>query len=213
MNHTETLEQILAEKFNITRRQWQEYLNEHRKTAESLVGILVSKGLINEDALLKALSQHLGIPYIKIEAENIDIEIAKKIPSKFVTHYNFMPISLQNDALKIAINDPLELSIIDEISLFLNQRIQPVIASQKDILESIKKFYGIGAETIEAMSVAAPKDIEVLKLEKSKDIDNEAIDPSVIKFLNQVLLDAIKQEATDIHFEPFENDLRDGYPF
>lgn len=211
MNHSETLEQILAEKFNIRPQQWQEYLSEHKKTAVSLVQILVSKGLIDEDALLSALSLHLGIPYIKIETENIDPELAKKIPSKLITYYNFMPLALQNNALKIAINDPFQLAIIDEIRLFLNQEIQPVIARRKDILESIKKFYGVGAETIEAMSVAAPENTELLKLEQNKNIDNETIDPSVIKFLNQVLLDAIKQEATDIHFEPFENDLRIRY--
>ncbi len=211
MNNNETLEKILADKFNVSAQQWQECLHEHKKTAVSLVQVLVSKGLIDEDALLNTLSLHLGIPYIKIESENIDPELIKKIPSKLITYYNFMPLGLQNDALKIAINDPLDLSIIDEIKLFLNQEIAPVIARQKDILGSIKNFYGVGAETIEAMSVAAPLNTELLKIEQNKNIDNESIDPSVIKFLNQVLLDAIKQEATDIHFEPFENDLRIRY--
>ncbi|MCX5702569.1 MAG: GspE/PulE family protein, partial [Candidatus Omnitrophica bacterium] len=74
-----------------------------------------------------------------------------------------------------------------------------------------KKFYGVGAETLEAMSKESVSDLTLLKVETNKDIHDETIDPSVIKFLNQVLLDAIKQRATDIHFEPFENDLRVRY--
>jgi type II secretory ATPase GspE/PulE/Tfp pilus assembly ATPase PilB-like protein len=204
------LEHLLNERFNITAQQWQECVVEHKKTAVSLVRILTFKGLINEDNLLKTLSEQLDIPYLRIKAEDIDSELIKKIPAKLVTHYNFMPIRLQNGVLQIAINDPLEISTLDEIKLFLNQEIQPIIASLKDILESIKNFYGLGAETLEAMEVQAPQDLEVL-VKKDGDIKDETIDPSVIKFLNQVLLDAIKQRATDIHFEPFEDDLRIRY--
>ena len=173
--------------------------------------ILITKGLANEDSLLKLLSQHFNIPYLRIRPEDIDAELANKIPAKLVTHYNFMPLRIKENKLEIAINDPLEILAIDEIKLFLNQDVQPVIASLKDILDAIKSFYGLGAETLEAMTVEAPADLEVLNVKKDEDIKDEAIDPSVIKFLNQVLLDAIKQRATDIHFEPFEDELRIRY--
>jgi len=211
MNEKLSLEQLLKEKFNITASQWQECVLEHNKTSVSLVRILVFKGLLSEDSLLKALSEHLSIPYIKIKAEDIDSEMVKEIPAKLVTHYNFMPIKRRDNVLQIAINDPLEISSLDEIKLFLKQEIQPLLASLKDILESIKNFYGLGAETLEAMEIQAPRDLEIFKARKDKDINDETIDPSVIKFLNQVLLDAIKQRATDIHFEPFEDDLRIRY--
>jgi type II secretory ATPase GspE/PulE/Tfp pilus assembly ATPase PilB-like protein len=101
--------------------------------------------------------------------------------------------------------------MLDEIKLFLHQDIQPVLASHQDILEAIKNIFGVGADTLEAMAVASPKDLEVLKVEQGKDINDEAIDPSVIKFLNQVLLDAIRQQSTDVHFEPSEDGLRVRY--
>ena len=205
------LGQKLKEKFGITQEQWQDCLLEHQKTQASLVHLLINKGLVNEDSLLKLLSQHFNIPYVRIRPEDIDAELANKIPAKLVTHYNFMPLRIKDNKLEIAINDPLEVLAVDEIKLFLNQDVQPVIASLKDILDAIKNFYGLGAETLEAMAVEDPESLEILKVKKNGDIKDEAIDPSVIKFLNQVLSDAIKQRATDIHFEPFEDELRIRY--
>ncbi len=201
------LERILKEKFDIDSRHWKECLTEHQKTAVSLVRLLTAKGIINEDRLLHALSEQLGIPYLRIQDEDIDSELVKRIPSKFVTHYNFMPLKVIDGALQIAVNDPLELDRVDELKLFLHQEIKTVIAYQKNMLESIKKFYGVGADTLEAIEPENPKDIEVFNAGKNTDIKDESIDPSVIKFLNQVLLDAIKQRATDIHFEPYEGEL------
>ena len=204
------LGQMLKEKFSIPQQQWQECLSQQEKAGVSLVRILTDKGLISEDNLLNSLSQYLEIPYIRIQPEDIDKQMIKTIPAKLVTHYNFMPIKRENNELKIAINDPLDIAMLDEIKLFLDQDIQPVIASQKDILEAIKNFYGLGAETLEKITAEGGTGLEVLSASKDKDEDikDETIDPSVIKFLNQVLLDAIKQRATDIHFEPFENELR-----
>jgi type II secretory ATPase GspE/PulE/Tfp pilus assembly ATPase PilB-like protein len=205
------LEQILKERFNIDSRQWQDCLAQHRKSYASLPSILISRGLVNEEDLLNLLSGYLGIPYIRIKPEDIDSGLVKRIPAKLVTYYKFMPIRLKNNVLQIATNDPLDISAMDEIKLFLNQEVQMVLASQKDILEAIRNFYGLGAQTLEAIAVKAPMDLEVLSEEEDKDIKDETIDPSVIKFLNQVLLDAITQRATDIHFEPFEDALRIRY--
>jgi len=211
MDEKPKLEQILKERFNIDSHQWQDCLTQHRKSSTSLSRILISRGLVNEEDLLNLLSGCLGIPYIRIKPEDIDSGLVKKIPAKLVTYYNFMPIRLQNNVLQIATNDPLDISTVDEIKLFLNQEVQMVLASQKDILEAIRNFYGLGAQTLEAMALKAPMDLEVLRKEQDKDIKDETIDPSVIKFLNQVFLDAIKQRATDIHFEPFEDALRIRY--
>ena len=201
----------LPKLLNIDGEKWRECVEEHKKTGASLVKILVSKGLTSEDNLLKTLSQYFNIPYLRIKAEDIDSSLAEKIPAKIVTHYDFMPLKIQDNVLQIAVNDPLDIVTLDEIKLFLNQEVKPVIATQKDILDAIKEFYGLGAETLEAMAVETPGGFEILRSEKKEDIKDESIDPSVIKFLNQVLSDAIKQRATDIHFEPFEDDLRIRY--
>ena len=205
------MDQLLAQKFAIPEGQWQECLSEHIKSGISLVRILLLKGIIKENEALEFLSQQFNIPFIRLKPEDIDPELVKTIPAKLVTHYNFMPLKVVEGALQIAINDPMEILALDEIKLFVKQDIRLFLASQKDILDSIKNFYGLGAETLEAMSGQSAKDLEALPLERKQDIKDEAIDPSVIKFINQVLSEAIKQRATDIHFEPFEDQLRVRY--
>src|SRR3989338_6929649 len=117
MNDSPNLEEILKDGFNIDSQRWQDCLSQHRKTSVSLVRILVSKGLISEDNLLEALSRQLGIPCQRINPADIDSELARKIPAKLVTHYNFMPLKqIDEGAIRIAVNDPLEVLIIDEIS-------------------------------------------------------------------------------------------------
>ncbi len=198
-------------KLGLTESQWQDCLAEHEKSGVSLARVLILKGLFNEDGLLQALSAQFDIPVISIKPEDIDPELTKTIPAKLVTHYKFMPLKVKDGVLQIAINDPFDILALDEIKLFLKQDIQPFLAKQKDILDSIKSFYGLGAEILEAMSGQSGQDLNVLEGERKQDIKDEAIDPSVIKFINQVFSEAIKQRATDIHFEPFEDQLRVRY--
>ncbi len=211
MRQKDNLGEVLRKRFSIEAGLWQECLQEQEKRGVSLVRTLIDKGLVSEDDLLGCLSEQLNIPYIRIRTEDIDTQAIKRVSAKIATHYNFMPLRQQNGVLKIAINDPLDILPLDEIKLFLNQEVQPVIASQKDISDSIKNFYGLGAETIEKMAADNFVDLEVLRTKHDEDIKDETIDPSVVKFLNQVLLEAIKQRATDIHFEPFEDKLRIRY--
>ncbi|MFA5101116.1 MAG: GspE/PulE family protein [Candidatus Omnitrophota bacterium] len=205
---------MLKERLNIGDAVWQECLVEHNRAGVSLAKVLLSRAVVTEENLLKALSQDLNIPYLRLKSEDVDADLAKSIPAKIVTHYDFMPIKEKDGVLQIAVNDPLELLQLDEIRLYLNKKLEPVLASRKDIHEAIKNFYGLGADTLEEMTKQASnesQEFELLKPVKSENIRDEAIDPSVIKFINQILSDAIKQRATDIHFEPFEDDLRVRY--
>lgn len=214
MEAKETLKQILLTRFNLSEAQWNECLLEHKETGAPLVAIIARKGPVSENDLLSALSKHLEIPCVKIKPEEIDSGILKSIPAKLATHYNFMPLKIEGEALRIAVNDPFDLCLLDEIGLFSGYQIRASLAGKKDIQEAIKNFYGVGAETLEAISKQAPLpavEADAAAKTKGKDIQDETIDPSVIKFLNQVLLDAIKQRATDIHFEPYEDDLRIRY--
>lgn len=208
MSKRQRLDHLMREHFNVDAGQWQNCLSAASESGLSLVRILTSRGLVSEENLLQLLSRHLNLPLMRIKIEDIDPEAAHTVPSKMVTHYNFMPIRFRENRLQIAVNDPMEILTLDEIRLFLNRDIDVVVARQKDITDAIKNFYGVGAETLEAIS--SPEQI-VSSAQETKEIQNDSMDPSVVKFLNQVLLDAIKQGATDIHFEPFEDDLRIRY--
>jgi type IV-A pilus assembly ATPase PilB len=205
--------ELLIKKGLITQQQLDDALQEQKKINLPLGLLLVRKGIITEEQLLSALSEKLGIEYIKIEDIKIDVNLTKEIPAKLVTHYKFFPIRVESNNLVIAVSDPLDLLTIDEIKLALKRELKLLLATQEDITKAIRRYYGLGAETVEGMMERVYQEVEFLPAEtvKEEDIQDIAIDPSVIKFINQVFLAAIKDRATDIHFEPFENELRIRY--
>lgn len=209
--HRKELKAILEEELGITPDQWQGCLDEHRKTSQSLIRILSNRKLAKDEDLLGVIASRFKLPLIKIKTEEVDQEVIKSVPVRLVTHYHFMPLRAEGNALRIAVSDPFDIMAIDDIKLFLKRDVILHIASVQDIEEAIRTFYGLGAQTLDAIAEdKQPEAMELLKQE-NKNIQDQDIDPSVIKFLNQVLMDAIKQGATDIHFEPFEDDFRIRY--
>lgn len=204
------LGEILIQKKLITKEQLELGLNEHKKTGEFLGASLIKLGFIKENDLYSALSKQLNIPYIKLKEIQIDAKVLEKLPAKFACHYKVMPIKLEENTMTIATRDPLDVRTLDDIRLFSGFNVISVLAAESDISEAIRKYYGLGAETIEEIIDVTDKDL-VMPETKTETIDEMAEDASIIKFVNQVLVQAIKDNATDIHIEPYENELKTRY--
>ena len=205
------LGQILIEHKIITEEQLKVALHEQEKTKEFLGVTLVKLGFATEDQILPVVSQKLKIDYIKIKDLELAPDILKKVPAKFALHYKLMPVKLEKDTLTIALSDPLNIHTLDDVSLLVGLKVTAVLASQKDILDAIRKYYGVGAETIEGIINAAkgaeePKAVEEISA-ATEDIEDLSTDASISKFVNQILLEAYKDRATDIHIEPFEDEV------
>ncbi|OIO32981.1 MAG: hypothetical protein AUJ70_04205 [Candidatus Omnitrophica bacterium CG1_02_40_15] len=207
---TSLLGEILIQKKLITKEQLEVGLNEHRKTGEFLGASLIKLGFIKENDLYSALSKQLNIPYIKLKELQIDAKIFEKLPAKFTCHYKVMPVKLEEDTLTIATRDPLDVRTLDDIRLFSGFNVILVLAAESDISEAIRKYYGLGAETIEEIIDTSDRDM-VMPETKTETIDEMAEDASIIKFVNQILLQAVKDNATDIHLEPYEGELKTRY--
>ncbi len=206
------LGEILVQKGLISPDQLQAGLREHKKSGEFLGAMLVRLGFIKEDELYPVLSQQLNIPYIKIKELKIDSKVIEKVPAKFACHYKLMPIKFEKDKLTVAIEDPFDVRTLDDLKLLLDCDVSGVLASDVDINKAIRKYYGIGAETIEAIidTSTAPEEI-LLSRAKTEDIEDLAEDASIIKFVNQILAQGVKDRATDIHIEPYEDELKVRY--
>lgn len=151
-------------------------------------------------------------PSLVLKDLKIDPDVFEKIPAKFACHYKVIPIRFENDTLTLAIEDPLDLITLDDISLFLGLKIEPVSASRADILGAIRGHYGLGAETIEEIMGAEGLDNNLSgEMRRTENIDEMAQDASIMKFVNQMLAQAVKDNATDIHIEPYEDELRIRY--
>ena len=198
----------LIQKGLITQRDLDIGLEEHENKGQFLGTTLIKLGFIKEDDLYSVLSEQLNIPYIKIKSIPIDTKILEKVPAKYACHYKLMPINFEKSTLTVAIADPLNLKTLDDLKLLLGCHVSGVLASEIDIAEAIKKYYGIGADTIEEISdtnISGEEDR--VQTSKTEDIENLAEDASIIKFVNQILLQAVKDKSTDIHIEPYENEL------
>jgi len=136
-------------------------------------------------------------------------EVVELVPARIACYYRVMPLSCKNGQLRVAISDRADLDRLDELRLALGYTIEPVQWEEEAILESIKQYYGIGADTLERLSRTATDTVAVE--EKEEDLADLSADSSIIKFVNQLILDAYRERATDIHIEPFEKDLRVRY--
>lgn len=192
--------------------QLESALVEQKKTGEFIGSTLVKSGFLNEEKLLPVLSDQLGVEYARVKEIKIAPQVIKMVPAKFACHYKLMPVKKENSVLSVAISDPLNIQTLDDLRLLLKVDVKPVLAAEKDIVEAIRKYYGVGADTIEKM-VAEPAPLQGLETFKivTEDLENLAEDASIIKFVNQLIVQAVADRATDIHIEPFEDQLRIRY--
>lgn len=202
------LGEILVRDNLISRDDLEVALKEQQKTSEPLAKVLIKLGYLKEEDLLPVLSKQLKIPVVDIKNVDIDDAAVKKVPAKFAWHYKIMPVKLENNILTVATSDPLH--SLNDLQLFLGVDIKGVLAPEKETIKTIKKYYGVGAETVE--SIMAKQKLEqdgdsVEIREEVEDIEKMAAEASVVKLVNQIILDAHKARATDIHIEPFRGRL------
>ncbi len=205
--------QMLIKKGLITPEQLDTSIEQQRKTGELLGIILIRSNFVSEEDFLKTLSEQLDVPYMRLKNISIDLSAVKKVPAKFAWHYKVMPLSFEDNKLKIATSYPLH--SLDDLRLFLGYEIKPVLAMKNEVVEAINEYYGIGAETVEGIIAKSSdhlKDVEISKqAAEIDDIEKLAQDASVVKLVNQILLEAYQKRATDIHIEPFQSKMNIRY--
>ncbi|MBN1405248.1 MAG: Flp pilus assembly complex ATPase component TadA [Candidatus Omnitrophica bacterium] len=204
------LGQMLIDKGIITPQQLDEGLKEQKKTGDFIGATLIRLGFAKEDDIFPVLSEKLNIPYIKLKDAEVSRDIIKKVPAKFASYYRLMPVKQEKNVLTVAVTDPLDLHTLDDIRLLLDCDINAVLASEPDIIENIKKYYGIGADTVDKIMEDAAKESSVIS-KSGESVEEMADDASIIKFVNEILQQAVVDRATDVHIEPFEDELRIRY--
>jgi len=204
-------EMLIDEKV-ITPGQLEAGLKEQKKTGKFICQTIVDLGFAMEEKIFTVLSRQLGIPYVRIKDGVIAKAVIEKVPAKFASHYKLMPLELKGNKLTIIVTDPLDVHTLDDIKLLLSLDIHPVLGGEKDILEAIKKYYGIGADTIERImaETAHPEELR-LPTAVTQDVEELVEDASIIKFVNQIMQQAYYDRATDIHVEPYEDEMKVRY--
>jgi len=194
----------------ITPEQLEIALKEQKQGTEMFGEVLLRLGYVEEEMLYyPILAEQLGLDFVNLKQIEIHSEAVAKISAQYAYYYKVMPIEYKEDVLTIALTDPQDIHVLDGIHLVTKCQVKTVLASEKDIFEAIRKYYGVGAETIEQIMGTT----EVFQMEGGgvEELDEEGAEASISKFVNQILLEAYKDRATDIHIEPYEKELAVRY--
>ena len=204
--------QLLVEKGLISPAQLQEALDKQLKREELFLGTLMRLGFIAEEKdVYPLLADHLHVEYFDLKSARIDRDVLPRVPVTMATYYKVFPVRYDpaEDTLTVATAYPQNIFILDGLHLVHSANIKTVLSRESDILDAIRQYYGVGAETIAQMKDALPGDMSAEgPVDDIEQIDSDA---SIGKFINQILLEAYRNRATDIHVEPYERDLKIRY--
>lgn len=210
--------QILVDLGFITDMQLDMLLEEQQQRSGELLGqIAISMGLINEDQLAQALAEQMGLQVVSLVDIAIPPEVINQVTEPMAQMYRIVPVSFKNNTLTVAMAEPQKLSISDELRSFLGYDIRAVVTTEKDLKTALDRYYGASSESVETIIADMEQDAELNAAAEAlshasvidlTDIEALADSAPVRKLLNMVFLLAIKDHASDLHFEPFENEFK-----
>ncbi|MFH0877198.1 MAG: ATPase, T2SS/T4P/T4SS family [Candidatus Omnitrophota bacterium] len=211
----ERLQEILIKNKLISEDDLKLALQVQKEHGGKLSDCLVKLNLINEKDLLVALSEGLGLPPISLTRFKIDGEVIKLIPKEMAKHYQIIPVAKMGKTLTVAMADPLNIFAIDDVKSLTGFQIHPIIASQREILQTIEQYYEEPATQVidEIIKEVSEIDIEVIRAQKEGGFDTQELvrltrEAPVIKITNLLLERGIEMNASDILIEPWERMMR-----
>lgn len=212
------LGQILVDMGFIQDEQLEMLIEEQQQNPGQLIGkIAIDMGLIDEDQLVQALAEQLNMQIIDMEGIAIPPEVIDEVSDAMAQLYKVVPLRLSDGILTVATCEPQNLSMQDELRRFLGHEIRLLIASESQIKKAIEKYFSEDVESMESIIESLEQDDDLKKAAAElsgdgpinlTDVAELAESAPVRKLLNMVLLLAIKDHASDIHFEPFEDEFR-----
>jgi type IV pilus assembly protein PilB len=210
--------QILVDLGYITDDQLEMLLDEQRRRPGELLGKLAeSMGLITDEQLAQALAEQMAMKVVAVGDLNIPTNVIQLITEPMAQLYKIIPIDFKEDTLTIAMSEPQKLTIQDELRTLLGYNIRAMVTTEREIQKALERYYASGSESVESIVADLEADEELAAAAEAVSGDGpidltsaEALADSapVRKLLNMVLLMAIKDHASDLHFEPFEDEFR-----
>jgi general secretion pathway protein E/type IV pilus assembly protein PilB len=176
--------------------------------------LLIERGFCREEDVLSALAEECGLELVDVTKVTVDPETLKAMPLKLVHRKTLMPLSRQNGAIVVATGDPYDVYSLDELQTLTGLHVQPVLASSREIARLIKTHFGIGGDTLKTMvEERAASEVELLEELETDDSElaKQAQEANVVKLVNEILIEAANERASDIHVEPEEKGLRIRY--
>jgi type II secretion system protein E len=208
-----SITELLARHALATPAQWEEWRKAWGAAVENgsqeplLVFVARERGL-TEEQFLQQLARALNWPFLELAKITVPPEIRQQISTKVAFQHSVLPVAQDNGSLRVAVSNPFDSAMLNAVRFDAPTPVRFGLAPKAEIEKALKKYYGVGAETLDEMGEGETLDLDLASDKEITESDQEA---SVIKFVNQIIWEAHKDRSTDIHFEPAEDELRIRY--
>ena len=209
--------QILLRKKIATEDELEEVLEESHNNGQPFEAVLYNYEIITEDKLLGLIAEELGTEFVEIHPGSINEDLVKLITGETARTYNIIPIAEDDDVITLATDNPFDTKLIDELHFVINKDCRIVVARPREIAEALDTFYPEHGGTVSDViqELVTEHDATMKNKDFSKMTEEELLsaanDTPIVKFVNVILQQAIKDKASDIHFEPFQDEFRIRY--
>ena len=204
---------VLKQTGILSDEQWELFSSSDRSEDATVAASVVRLGIATEEDFLKASAETLGLEYIQPSAlETPSRDLVERLPAYAVSQYNVAPVRFEDGVLTVVTSDPFDLRLLDGLRLVAGTPVEAAVATSEEVGKYVRRCYGVGAAALENMirdgKYDAGSETDFAKFDVSGEEGQEA---SIVKFVNQVIAEADRQGATDIHIEPQETELRIRY--
>ena len=213
MNEKQVAE-LFIEQHVLQPSQAEDVLNEANLNGKTIVQAMVDGGFVDEQGFYQTIAGALGAEYVDLSDKEIPAAILKLIPSGLARLHRALPIGLSGNTLRIALADPLDPRAAEDLRFALGKDVDVVVAPTEQIDNRIKEYYGTDTTSMEEVLKQLGEAGDLLQIrgdETAAAVEAEANATPIIRFVDLILYQAIQDRASDIHFEPFENEFKIRY--
>ena len=173
----------------------------------------VELGFITEEAALRALGEALGFDYIDLAEAPVDLSLLTTFPQRFIHRQTLFPVRQENGSLVVATSDPFNLYPLDELSAVTGKSVVPMLARRSEIARLIKTHLGVGSETVKGLLDQQGAEMQLVEQIETdgSELSEMAQEPSVVRLVNEIILEALESRASDVHIESEESGIRVRY--
>ena len=209
---------LIQERGLVDDLQLEEVAQEHTRSGKPVIQTLQDFGLLDLETILQIMADHLGTEVVELHNLELAPEVLQTVPASAARMHQCLPVAVYGSSVRIAMADPLDPAVIDELNYLTGKEVKVVVADPAQIEKAVSKFYGEESESVSDVLKQLGADAEIAKevadatagdgVTDLADLANEA---PIIKFVNLVLYQAVQDRASDIHFEPFEDEFKIRY--
>jgi type IV pilus assembly protein PilB len=195
-----------------------EVIEEHDRSGKPISEILQDFGFLDMDEQLQVIANHLGTEVVQLSERELTPEILSSVPADTARMYKCLPVAVYDSTVQLALSDPLNPTVVDELAYVIGKEIVPVVADPGEIERAVSRYYGDSQSSVDDILKELGQDNEIAKEAAeaaasgaTADLETLANETPIIRFVSLVLFQAVQDRASDIHFEPFEDEFKIRY--